>query len=50
MMHILVSALKGVPAAFCILTASNWFNKVQFTFVTSQHEHCIVSDDAAAYF
>lgn len=49
-MCILVPALKGVPATLCILTASNWFNKVQFTFVTSQHEHCIVSDDAAAYF
>lgn len=49
-MHILVSALKGVPATFCVLTASNWFNKVQFTFVTSQHERCIASDDAAAYF
>lgn len=50
MTSILVSTLKGVPAAFCILTASNWFNKVHFTFVTSQHERCIVSDDAAAYF
>lgn len=50
MMHILVLPLKVVPAAFCILTASNWFNKVQFAFVTSQHEHCIVSDDAAADF
>lgn len=50
MMHILVAALKDVPAAFCILTASNWFNKAWFTFVTSQHERCAVSDDAAAYF
>lgn len=50
MMSILVSTLKGVPAAFCILTASDWFSKVHFTFVTSQREHCIVSDDAAAYF
>lgn len=49
-MHILVSALKGVPAASCILTASNWFNKVRFTFVASQRERCIVLDDAAAYF
>lgn len=49
MMNILAFALKGVPAALSILTASNWFNRARFTFVTSQREHCIVSDDAAAY-